>query len=47
MSVTEPHDDDWYDREREVGWGDEALSEDDDPDIDRLLADLPPHHVDR
>ncbi|WP_261558168.1 hypothetical protein [Frankia tisae] len=46
MGATEPLDDDSFD-EREIGWGDESLSEEDDPDIERLLADLPPHHVER
>ncbi|WP_173402714.1 MULTISPECIES: hypothetical protein [Frankia] len=47
MGATEPRDDDAFDDEREIGWGDESLSEEDDPDIERLLADLPPHHVER
>ncbi|ETA02024.1 hypothetical protein ThrDRAFT_02553 [Frankia casuarinae] len=47
MGATEPHDDKLFDDEREIGWGDESLSEEEDPDIERLLADLPPHHVDR
>ncbi|MCK9893089.1 hypothetical protein [Frankia sp. AgB32] len=47
MGVTEPREDDWTEDEREIGWGDESLSEDEDPDIERLIADLPPHHVER
>jgi hypothetical protein len=45
MGITEPREDDWFGDDREIGWGDEALSDDDDGDIERLLADLPPHHV--
>ncbi|MCK9901404.1 MULTISPECIES: hypothetical protein [Parafrankia] len=34
--------------EREIGWGDDILLEDDaDTDLARFLEDLPPHHVDR
>ncbi|MCL9761064.1 hypothetical protein [Frankia sp. AiPa1] len=48
--MTTPRDD-WFDDERgddrEIGWGDESLSEGEDSDIDRLLDDLPPHHLDR
>ncbi|ABW10139.1 hypothetical protein MXD62_34885 [Frankia sp. Mgl5] len=35
--------------EREIGWGDETLLDENEADADlaRLLADLPPHHVER
>ncbi|WP_018502011.1 hypothetical protein [Parafrankia discariae] len=33
--------------EREIGWGDETLLDESEADLARLLADLPPHHVER
>lgn len=47
MGATQPSDDDLFDDDLEIGWGDESLSDEEDPDIERLLADRPPHHVER
>lgn len=49
MGDTPLPDDEVPSDEREVGWGDDNLLDEDEADADlaRLLADLPPHHVER